>query len=93
MPKFAVMAKGSIEGKRNIKELKQKIIDVSNAFKAKEARIVQAYAMLGQYDYLFITAAPDLETAFELSTMFGGLGSFDCEPCPIMSLEELYNLI
>jgi len=93
MPKFAVIAKGTLEAKKNIKELKQKIIDVSNVFKAKDARIVNAYAMLGQYDYLFIAEAPDLATAFELSTMIGSLGTFDCETCPIMPLEELYNII
>jgi uncharacterized protein with GYD domain len=93
MPKFAVIAKGTLEAKKNIKELKQRIVDVSNVFKARDARIITAYAMMGQYDYLFITEAPNLETAFELSTMIGSLGSFDCQTCPIMLLEELYNLI
>jgi uncharacterized protein with GYD domain len=93
MPKFAVIAKGTLEAKKNIKELKQRIVDVSNVFKARDARIITAYAMMGQYDYLFITEAPNLETAFELSTMIGSLGSFDCQTCPIMPLEELYNLI
>ena len=93
MPKFAVIAKGTLEAKKNIKELKQKIVDVSNVFKAKDAKILNAYAMLGQYDYMFIAEAPDLETAFELSTMIGALGAFDCQTCPIMPLEELYDLI
>jgi uncharacterized protein with GYD domain len=93
MPKFAVIAKGTLEAKKTIKELKQKMVDVSNVFKAKEARIISAYAMLGQYDYLFITEAANLETAFELSTMIGSLGSFDCQTCPIMPLEELFDLI
>ena len=93
MPQFMVLAKGTLEGKKNIKELKERIVNLSNIFKAKEARIINAYALLGQYDYLFITEAPDLRIAFELSTMIGSLGSFDCETCPIMQLEELYNLI
>lgn len=93
MPRFAVLARGTLEGRKNIKELKQRFVDVSNIFKAKEARIVNAYAMLGQYDYLFITEAPDLQSAFELSAMITSLGSFACETCPVMPLEELYNLI
>jgi uncharacterized protein with GYD domain len=93
MPQFVVLAKGTMEGKKSIKELKQKFVDVSNLFKAKEARILNAYAMMGQYDYLFITDAPDLETAFELSAMIGALGSFACETCPVMPLEDLYKLI
>jgi len=93
MPKFALIAKGTLEGRKNIKELKQRFIDVSNMFKAKEAKILNAYAMLGQYDYLFITEVPDLEAAFELSTMISSLGTFTCETCPVMPLEELYDLI
>ncbi len=93
MPKFVVIAKGTIESRKNIKELKQRFVDVSNLFKAKDAKILTAYAMLGQYDYLFITEAPDLESAFELSTMISSLGAFQCETCPVMPLEELYNLI
>jgi len=93
MPKFVVIVKGTLEGRKNIKELKQRFIDVSNMFKAKEAKILNAYALLGQYDYLFLTEAPDLETAFELSTMISSLGTFECETCPIMPLEELYDLI
>jgi len=93
MPNFVVIAKGTLESKKNIKQLKQKFIDVSNLFKAKESRIITAYAVMGVYDYMFITEAPDLETAFELSTMIGQLGSFECETWPIMPLEELYNLI
>jgi len=93
MPNFVVIAKGTLEAKKNIKELKQKFIDVSNLFKAKESKILKAYAVMGVYDYMFITEAPDLEAAFELSTMIGALGAFECETWPIMPLEELYDLI
>jgi uncharacterized protein with GYD domain len=93
MPKFVVMAKGTMEIKRNIKELKRKFIDLSNLFKAKDARVTNAYAVMGYYDYLFITEAADLESAFELSAMIGALGSFECETWPIMPLEDLYDLI
>ncbi len=93
MPNFIVLARGTIESKKNIKELKQKFVDVSEVFKAKDSRIVNAYAVMGGYDYLFITDAPDLKTAFELSAMIGQLGSFDCITSPIMPLEELYDLI
>ncbi len=93
MPNFVVIAKGTLEAKKNIKELKQKFIDVSNLFKAKEAKILKAYAVMGVYDYMFITEAPDLEVAFELSAMIGALGAFQCETWPIMPLEELYDLI
>ena len=93
MPKFVVIAKGTMEIKRNVKELKKKFIDLSNMFKAKDARITNAYAVMGYYDYLFITESPDLETAFEIAAMIGALGSFECETWPIMPLEELYDLI
>ncbi len=93
MPRFMVLGKGTIEIKKNLKEAKKSFAKLSELFKAKDAKILSAYAAMGRYDLLFITEAPDLGTAFELSTMIGTLGSLECETHPIMPLEELYEFI
>ena len=93
MPRFAVLAKGTIEIKKNLKEVKKSFEKLSEMFKAKDSKILNAYAIMGHYDLLFITEAPDISTAFELTTMIGTLGTLECETYPIMPLEELYELI
>jgi len=93
MARFVVMAKGTIEGRKNIAQAKKNFVDVSELFKAKDSSILNAYAVMGHYDYIFITEAPDLTTAFELSTMIGVMGSLKCETYPIMPLEELFAVI
>ena len=62
-------------------------------FSAKDAKILNAYAIMGKYDLLFIIEAPDLNTAFELTTMIGTLGTLECETFPIMPLEDMYEFI
>ena len=93
MPQFAVLAKGTIEGRKNISKVKKNFAELSAMFKAKDAVITNAYAIMGEYDLMFLTEAPDLNTAFELSTMIGTLGSLECQTYPIMPLEELFEMI
>ena len=93
MARFVVMAKGTIEARKNVASAKESFVKVSNLFKAKGATIVNAYAIMGNYDYMFITDVPDLNDAFELSAMIGTLGSLECETYPIMPLEELFKAI
>jgi uncharacterized protein with GYD domain len=93
MLRFMVLAKGTLDARRNIAQAKKNITDASNMFKAKGASIISAYAIMGEYDYMFITDVPDMDTAFELSAMIGTMGSFVCETYPIMPLEELFRSI
>jgi uncharacterized protein with GYD domain len=93
MARFAVLAKGTIETKKDLREAKKSFEKLSGMFMAKDAKILNAYAMMGKYDLLFITEAPDISTAFELTTMIGTLGALECETYPIMPLEELYEFI
>ena len=93
MARFAVLAKGTIETKKNLKEAKKSFEKLSEMFKAKDSKILNAYAIMGYYDLLFITEAPDLNTAFELTTMIGTLGALECETYPMLPLEELYQFI
>ena len=93
MPRFAVLAIGTIETKKNLKEVKKSFEKLSGIFKAKESKILNAYAIMGHYDLLFITETPDISTAFELTTMIGTLGTLECETFPIMPLEDLYEFI
>jgi uncharacterized protein with GYD domain len=93
MARFAVLARGTIETKKSLKDAKKSFEKLSEMFKAKDSAIINAYAVMGRYDLLFITEAPDLNTAFELSTMIGTLGTLECETYPIMPLEELYEFI
>lgn len=93
MIRFVVLAKGTLEARKNIAQAKKSLTDVSNMFKAKGASIISAYAIMGEFDYLFITDVPDMDTAFELSAMVGTMGSLVCQTYPMLPLEELFKSI
>jgi uncharacterized protein with GYD domain len=93
MPRFMVLARGTMEARKNVATAKESFVELSNLFKAKGASIINAYAIMGNYDYLFITDVPELGDAFELSAMIGMLGSLECETYPLMPLEELFKSI
>ena len=88
-----MLARGTIETKKNLREAKKSIEKLGSMFSAKDAKILNAYAIMGKYDLLFIIEAPDLNTAFELTTMIGTLGTLECETFPIMPLEDMYEFI
>ncbi|OGC91443.1 MAG: hypothetical protein A2W25_00355 [candidate division Zixibacteria bacterium RBG_16_53_22] len=93
MPRFLVLARGTMEARKNIGAAKESFVELSKLFRAKGATILNAYAVMGSYDYAFITDVPELGDAFELSAMIGTLGSLECETYPLMPLEELFNAI
>ena len=93
MPRFMVMARGTMEARKNVAAAKKSFLEVSNLFKAKGAVILNAYAVMGNYDYMFITEVPELSDAFELSAMIGTMGSLECETYPIMPLEDLFKAL
>ncbi len=93
MPKFMVLARGTMEARKNISTAKNSFVKLSNLFRAKGASIQSAYAIMGNYDYMFITEVAELSDAFELSAMIGSLGSLECETFPLMPLEELFQSI
>ena len=87
------MARGTMEARKSIADAKKSFVELSKLFKAKNATILNAYAVMGKYDYMFVTDVPELNDAFELSAMIGTMGSLVCETYPIMPLEELFRAI
>jgi uncharacterized protein with GYD domain len=93
LPRGRSRPRKTSETKKDLREAKKSFEKLGGMFMAKDAKILNAYAIMGQYDLLFITEAPDISTAFELTTMIGTLGTLECETYPIMPLEELYEFL
>jgi uncharacterized protein with GYD domain len=92
MSRFLVLAKGTLKARVDIGAAKESFVQLSSLFKAKGARILNAYAVMGPYDYCFVTDVPELSDAFELSAMIGTLGSLECETYPLIALEDLFKI-
>lgn len=56
------------------------------------AEIEQGYAILGEYDFLFIFSAPDRNTAYKASLAFGTQG-LDMQTMEILPIEDFAQLV
>ncbi len=61
--------------------------------KCPEIRFIAHYALLGQYDFLDIYEAPDIETAAKVSMISQANGALQAESLPAIPYKEFLELI
>jgi uncharacterized protein with GYD domain len=81
------------QGVQNIKESPARLDAAKKAFRAMGAELKQWYLVLGQYDAVVVSEAPDDETAAKLALAIGSLGSIRTETLRAFTEDEYRKLI
>jgi uncharacterized protein with GYD domain len=90
MPKYVTMYKytGAIEGGGP-----ERFAQVQQIAAAGNATILHVYGVLGAYDVVSITEAPDNRTAMKLAAQVGNLIGAKSETMPAIELEDFLQLL
>ncbi|MFP3871317.1 MAG: GYD domain-containing protein [Candidatus Natronoplasma sp.] len=91
MNKYVVLSDLTDEGRKTIMEKPERIKEVNKELEAKGAKIVEQYALLGQYDFITILEAPSKGDIYKTVTEVASRGSIDTVTLPAMEIEELIN--
>ena len=67
MPTYVTLLKMTTEGARDIKGLPGRFGDFRKNLEAAGGRLVGAYALMGEYDYMAVVDVPDDTTAVSLA--------------------------
>ena len=75
MPTYIILASWTQEGIKNIKEAPERIKKGVEGYKALGGKVIGFYAVMGEYDYVGISEAPNDEVAMALMLGLGSLGN------------------
>lgn len=89
MPVYVALSTLTEEGSKTIKKNPSRILEVNKDIEAMGIKILNQYALLGQYDFINILEAPDNDSIVRMSVEIGSRGSVQLQTLPAMPINEL----
>ncbi|MFP3985403.1 MAG: GYD domain-containing protein [Candidatus Bathyarchaeia archaeon] len=88
MPTYILLSKLTDEGWKTVKERPERIKEVNRELEAMGVKVLQQYAVLGEYDFVNIVEAPDNKTVAKVSIELGSRGTIKLTTLPAIPIEE-----
>ena len=77
------------EGRKTVKMRHERIKEVNIEIEKMGAKVLEQYAVLGEYDFVNILEAPDNETISRVSIELGARGTIQLITLAAISIDEL----
>lgn len=89
MPVYVALSRLTEEGSKTIKNNPERIKEVNKDIEAMGVKVLDQYALLGQYDFVNILEAPDNDTIVRMSVEIGSRGSVQLQTMPAVPIDQL----
>ena len=86
---FIMLSRLTDEGRKTVKMLPERIKEVNIEIEKMGAKVLEQYAVLGEYDFVNILEAPDNETISRVSIELGARGTIQLITLAAISIDEL----
>ncbi len=93
MPAYIILVNWTQKGIENIKESPNRLDAAKKAFQAAGAELKEFYLVMGQYDMVVISEAPDDETVAKLALTIGSGGAVRTETLRAFTEDEYRKII
>lgn len=88
MPRFIMLSKLTDVGAMTIKKNPDRIKEVNKDVEALGGKVLDQYAVLGEFDFVNILEAPDTETLARISVELGSRGSMHIVTLAAIPVDE-----
>lgn len=88
MRTYILLSSLTDEGRKTLKERPERLREVNQELAAMGARLVQQYALFGQYDFVNVVEAADNETIMRISVELGSRGTVRLTTLPAVTADE-----
>jgi uncharacterized protein with GYD domain len=88
MPRFIMLSSLTDEGAATIRKNPERIKEVNKDVEALGGKVIDQYAVLGEYDFMNILEAPDMETIARISIELGSRGSVHIRTLAAIPVDE-----
>lgn len=91
MPIYVMLTNLTDEGRKTIKSNPQRIKEVNKEVEAMGVKILDQYALLGQYDFINILEAANNEVVSRMAIELGSRGTLQTTTLAALTLDEFVN--
>ena len=88
MPKYIMLSSLTDAGAQTVKKNPERIKEVNKDVEALGGKVIDQYAVTGEYDFVNILEAPDVETIARISVELGARGSVHIHTMAAIPLDE-----
>lgn len=88
MATYILLSTLTDEGRKTIKGRPERIEEVNKEIESMGAKVVDQYAVLGQYDFISIVEAVDNETIARISVELGARGTIQITTLPAIPVPK-----
>ena len=93
MPYYVALGKTTPEGAKNLAGTIAAMNDVASALERMGGRLIDDFALLGEYDYLFIAEAPSEDVMYRAAIRAAAHGIITLQTMPAIPFEEFGRLV
>ena len=93
MPTYITLVRWTQKGLENVKEAPSRLDMAKETYKAMGAEVKEMYLMMGEYDMVVISEAPDDQTMAKLLLSIGSQGSSRGETFRAFTEDEYRKII
>jgi len=93
MPTYITLVNYTQKGIENVKESPQRLEATKQAFQRMGAELKEFYLVMGQYDIILVTEAPNDETVAKIALTLGSLGNVRTESFRAFKEDEYREIV
>ena len=93
MPIYILLTSLTDEGRITIKERPERIMQVNKEIEGMGAKVLNQYAVLGNYDFANVVEAKDNETMAKISIELGSRGTIQITTLPAIPIDQFVTKI
>ncbi len=93
MATFIVLSKLTDEGRKSLKQKPQRLKEVNEEIAGMGGKMVEQYALLGEYDFLNILEAPNNSVIARIMVELGSRGTLETTTFTAMPIDEFLAAI
>jgi uncharacterized protein with GYD domain len=93
MPVFILLSTLSQQGVQTLKSNPERLLQVNRDVEELGATVVHQWATLGEFDFVNVVEAPDVETIARVSVALGARGSTRIETLPALEIDAFLRTL
>jgi uncharacterized protein with GYD domain len=85
---YVILSKLTDEGRKTIKKKPGRLHEVNKELEDMGVKVLEQFAVMGEYDFVNIVEAPDNEAIMKMSVELGSRGTIQLLSLPALKIDE-----